>query len=96
MNRPTAVALTGCLVVLAAYIVITSVSLVRELNSTNTPFGAPIETVTGAPLQAAAPSTNGSKTEIKDAQARSRRHKFRPVSHHAKPRIKQEPITLFL
>lgn len=97
MNRPTAVALTGCLIVLVAYIVVTSASLIRELNSTNTSVAAAAEASSGAPLAEAAPATaNDNKPEIREAQARSRRHKFRPVSHHGRPRVKQEPITLFL
>jgi hypothetical protein len=96
MNRPTAVGLTGCLIVLVAYIVVTSASLIRELNSTTMSAAAQTETIIGAPLQTSIPATNDNKVEIREAQARSRRHKFRAVSHHGKPRIKQEPITLFL
>jgi hypothetical protein len=96
MNRPTAVALTGCLIVLVAYIVVTSASLLRELNSTSTSFAAPAGAVAAAPVQAAGPATSDNKAEIREAQVRSRRHKFKAVSHHLRPRIKQEPVTLFL
>jgi hypothetical protein len=92
MNRPTAVALTTCLIVLVAYIAVTSASLVRELNS---PV-APVESIGGAPL-AVTDATNDNKVEIREAQTRSsKRHRFKTVSHHAKPRPKQEPVTLFL
>jgi hypothetical protein len=96
MNRSTAVALTGCLIVLVAYIAVTSASLVRELNSSSMPAATPAESA-GAPLQASESATNDNRVELREAQARSpRRHKFRAVSHHGKTRIKQEPVTLFL
>jgi len=95
MNRPMAVALTACLIVLVAYIAVTSASLVRELNSSNTPAAAPSETVAGAPLQVSQPATSDNKVEIREARS-SRRHKFKAATHHGKPRMKQEPVTLFL
>ena len=97
MNRPTAVALTGCLIVLVAYIAVTSASLVRELNSSSMHAATPAEKSDGAPLQGLELGTNDNRVEMREAQARSpRRHKFRAISHHGKSRIKQEPVTLFL
>jgi hypothetical protein len=94
MNRPMAVALTACLIVLVAYIAVTSASLVRELNSSNAPPAAS-ERIAGAPLQVSQPAANDNRAEIREARS-SRRHKFKAVNHHSKPRIKQEPVTLFL
>ena len=97
MNRPTAVALTGCLIVLVTYIVVTSASLVRELNSSNTAGAATAEQIAGPPLQVSEPVNNDNRVELREAQVRSpRKHKIRAVNHHVKPRIKQEPTTLFL
>ena|SRR5262245_28183177 len=98
MSRPMALALTGCLIVLIAYIVVTSASLVRELNSTNTAATASVENFAGSTLQVSQPAPNeSSKVEIREAQVRSsRRHKLKALNHHQKPRIKQEPIILYL
>ena len=95
MNRPMAVALTACLIVLVAYIAVTSASLVRELNSSNTSAATPSDRITGTALPVSQPATNENKVEIREARS-SRRHKFKPVNHHGKPRMKQEPVTLFL
>jgi hypothetical protein len=97
MNRPTAFALTGCLIVLVAYIVVTSASLVRELNSSNATAATPPEKIAGAALQVSQPAPNDNRVDIPEAQPRSaRRHRFKAVNHHGKPRIKQEPVTLYL
>ena len=96
MNRSTAVLLTACLIVLVAYIVVTSASLVRELNSSATSAASTTERLSGAPLPVSQPATNDNRDESREAQARSRRHKLRALNHHGKPRMKQEPVTLFL
>jgi hypothetical protein len=96
MKRSTAVLLTACLIVLVAYIVVTSASLVRELNSSATSAANTTERLSGAPMPVSEPATGDNRDESREAQARSRRHKLRTLNHHGKTRIKQEPITLFL
>jgi len=96
MNRSTAVLLTAGLVVLVAYIVVTSASLVRELNSSATSAANTTEKLSGAPLPVSQATSNDNRDESREAQARSRRHRLRTLNHRVKTRIKQEPITLFL
>jgi hypothetical protein len=96
MNRATAVLLTAGLIALVAYIVVTSASLVRELNSSTTSAATSTERLSGAPLPVSQPAANDNREESREAQARSRKHKLRTLNHRGRTRIKQEPITLFL
>ena len=96
MKSSTAVVLTACLIVLVAYIVVTSASLVRELNSSATSAANTTVGLSGAALPVSQPAANDNREENREAQARARRHKLKTLNHHSKTRIKQEPITLYL
>jgi hypothetical protein len=98
MNKPTAAALIGCLIVLIVYVAITSATLVRDIDATNSSESVPTETVPQTPPLRAAKDvgTAEKKLEIGDMQAKAfHHHRDHAASKSLKNKLKQ-PITLLL
>jgi|ERR1700733_556328 hypothetical protein len=97
MNKPTAAALIGCLIVLIVYVAITSATLVRDIDATEAAESYPADTIAQTPVLQPTTDTglNGKKAELADIQAKSF-HKRRDRITHRASKIKKEPITLLL
>jgi len=95
MNKATAVALIGCLIVLIVYVSITSATLVRDIDATEADQSYPVETMGQSPaLQPASDSAAAKKPALTDLQAKSFHKRHEHIAHRAK--VKREPVILLL
>jgi hypothetical protein len=98
MNKPTAAALIGCLIVLIVYVAVTSATLVRDIDATNSSESVPTEAVPQTPPLRTAKDvgTAEKKLDIADLQAKALHHHRDHVNHKALKSKLKEPITLLL
>jgi hypothetical protein len=98
MNKPTAAALIGCLIVLIVYVAITSATLVRDIDATNTSESVPTEAVssTTALRSAKDMAAADKKLDIGDIQGKAfHHHRDHISSKNLRVKVKQ-PVTLLL
>lgn len=98
MNKPTAAALIGCLIVLVVYVAITSATLVRDIDATNSSESVPTEIFASAPPLRAAKDVGAAdkKLDIGDIQTKGFHHHRDHVStKNLKNKVKQ-PVALLL